>query len=143
MNLIFQLILGAAWAPVHQITVTNIAFIEEKSFAVSCNALLVIHSLAGKKPASMSLVSISIFLLLFQLTTNIVFLAIEYFPLLMSTIVAVFPGYPPSDINATELSKNDRALQPQSAIAEVAKIIIQEEKGTLPFPKVLPIDTHK
>ena len=71
----------------------------------------------------MSLVSISIFFLLFQLTTSIVFLAMEAFRLLMSTNVAVFPGFPPSEINATELSKNGRALQPQSAIAEVANII--------------------
>lgn len=71
----------------------------------------------------MSLVGVSIFFLLFQLTTNIVFLVMETFPLLMSTIVAVFPGFPPSEINATELSKNDRALQPQSAIAEVVNIV--------------------
>lgn len=109
-NLIFQLILGAAWAPVHQITVTKIAFIEDKSCAVSCNTMLVTHSLAGKKPASMSLVRISIFFLLFQLTTNTVLVAREAFPLLVSAIVAVFPGLPPSEINATELSKNDRVL---------------------------------
>lgn len=91
----------------------------------------------------MSLISISIIFLLFQFTTNIVFLAREDFPPLMSTNFAVFPGFLPREINGTELSKNDRALQPQSAITEVAKIIIQKEKGILPFPKVLPIDIHK
>lgn len=49
MNLIFQLILGAAWAPVHQITVIKVAFLENKSFVVSCNTMLIIHSLAGRK----------------------------------------------------------------------------------------------
>ncbi|KAK2542849.1 hypothetical protein Q9966_003470 [Columba livia] len=44
-----------------------------------------------------------------ELTTNIVFLAIEAFSLPMCTIVAVFPGFA-SEINATELSKNNRVF---------------------------------
>lgn len=37
MNVIFQLILGVAWASVHQIVVVKTNFIEDKFFAASCN----------------------------------------------------------------------------------------------------------
>lgn len=36
-NLIFQLILGIAWTPVHQIADVKTNLIEDKFFAVSCN----------------------------------------------------------------------------------------------------------
>lgn len=71
----------------------------------------------------MNLVSISIFFLLFHLSTDTVFLAMEAFCLLMSTIIAVFPR----EINATVLPKSDRKLHLQSAIAEAANIHLERK----------------